>query len=490
MDRGDNTGHPGPKFPEDTLIKTGYQGKRMDINNIKKALVVGLGFRTGLATSNFLAGRGVETVVTDSKTRYELNEIIEKLDKNVRVIAGNQVPSIVDEGFDCLILSPGVPKSIPLVQAAVKKGIPVISEIELAYAFLKGNIIAITGTDGKSTTTMLTWHVLKELGYHALVGGNIGIPLISLVDESTDDSITVIELSSFQLETIDTFRPDASAVLNITPDHLDRYRDMDEYFQTKMRITMNQKEDDVFVYNMDDSPLREAATDVHTRRLCFSLDTRNGDMFFKDDVIFFKTNGQRIPFMKAKNMFLMGYHNIMNTMAAILLVRSILEKRGDNIDYDRMIMACSTFKGLEHRMEVLGVCQSRTIINDSKATTVGAVEMALRSLIVPGILILGGRTKGDDYSRLKSSLAGSVRALVLIGESKKLFREIFSEYSCIDADDIEDAMIKAMKASHEGDAILLSPACASFDMFKSYEERGRAFKEAYRKLLQGELHWT
>jgi UDP-N-acetylmuramoylalanine--D-glutamate ligase len=450
----------------------------MDIKAMKKALVVGLGFRSGLAACNFLAGRGVETVVSDNKSREELADVIRELNVAVRVVAGPQEPSILDEGFDCVVLSPGVPASIPLIRSAVDRNIPVISEIELACRFLKGNIIAITGTDGKSTTTMLTYHILRELGYKVHVGGNIGIPLISIVSDTSDDSITVIELSSFQLETIDSFRPDAAALLNITPDHLDRYDSMEDYFEAKMRITLNQRPDDFFVYNMDDRWIMKGLPRVKEKSLAFSLDTRNGDIFYKDDIIFLKEGPNRQAFMKTKRMFLVGLHNVQNAMASILLIQSIVKKRGQKLDCDRAVMACSSFRGLEHRMEVLGVYQSRTIINDSKATTVGAVEMALRSLIVPGVLILGGRTKGDDYSRLRHTLDSSVRAIVLIGESKKEFREIFHDYHCIEADDLDDALARAMKISHEGDAILLSPACASYDMFANFEERGRVFKEA------------
>ncbi|MDR3238147.1 MAG: UDP-N-acetylmuramoyl-L-alanine--D-glutamate ligase [Spirochaetia bacterium] len=462
----------------------------MNVNELKKILVVGLGFRTGLAASNFLARRGVETVVTDSKSSAELADIIARLDKNVRVITGKQEPAILDEGFDCIVLSPGVPKKIPLIAAAVERNIPVLAEIELAWRFLKGSVIAITGTDGKTTTTMLTHYILKELGFHALVGGNVGIPLISIVDESSDDTITVVELSSFQLETIDSFRPDAAAILNITPDHLDRYDSMEDYFAAKMRITMNQTEDDFLIYSLDDIALSGAVKTSRAKTLAFSIDTRNGDIFYKEDIIFFRDSGERRLFMKTKNMFLVGLHNIQNSMASILLVRSILEKRGLELDYDRAVLACSSFKGMPHRMELLGVFQERTFLNDSKATTVGAVAMALRSLIVPGVIILGGRSKGDDYSRLSPYLRGAVRAIILIGESKKEFAQIFKEYNCVEADTIDDAVVKAMGLSREGDAILLSPACASFDMFKDYEERGDTFREAFRKLGSGELKWN
>ena len=462
----------------------------MDINKMKKVLVVGLGFRTGLAVSNFLVKRGIEIVVTDSKDMNELADITAQLDSRVRVIAGEQKPSILDEGFDCIVLSPGVPKKIPLIAAAIEKKIPVIAEIELASCFLKGSIIAITGTDGKTTTTMLTHYILKALGFHALVGGNVGIPLISLVDESTDETITVVELSSFQLETIETFRPDVAAILNVTPDHLDRYDSMEDYFAAKMRITMNQTSSDYLVYNLDDEALKKATPTVKARTLSFSIDTRDGDIFYKDDLIFFKDSGERRLFMKTKNMFLVGLHNIQNSMASMLLIRSIAEKRGIELDYDKAVLACSSFKGLPHRMEPVGVFLGRTFLNDSKATTVGAVIMAVRSLIVPGVIILGGRTKGDDYSRLLPFLRGTVRAVVLIGESKTEFAELFKEIKCIEAETLEDAVVKAMKESHEGDAVLLSPACASYDMFGDFEERGEAFREAYAKLISGELIWN
>ena len=458
--------------------------------NFKKVLVVGLGFRTGLAVSNFLARRGVDVSVSDNKSAGELSDVIAGLDNRVRVFAGEQNPRILDEGFDCVVLSPGVPKKIPLIASAIERKIPVLAEIELASYFLKGSIIAITGTDGKTTTTALTHHILKALGYHSLAGGNIGIPLISLVDESNDDTVTVVELSSFQLETINSFRPDAAAILNITPDHLDRYDSMDEYFAAKMRITMNQTENDFLIYNFDDNSLREAVKKSKAKTLAFSIDTRDGDIFYKDDIIFFKSSGERRPFMKTKNMFLVGLHNIQNSMASILLVKSIVDKRGGEFDCDKAVLACSSFKGMPHRMEPLGVFQDRTFLNDSKATTVGAVTMALRSLIVPGILILGGRTKGDDYSRLSPCLRGTARAVILIGESQNEFAEIFKEHKCVIADSMDDAVVKAMKVSLEGDAILLSPACASFDMFKNFEERGDAFREAFEKLKSGELIWN
>ena len=204
-----------------------------------KVLVVGLGYRTGVSSAAFLAGRGAAVTVSDIKSEQELIELIMKLDTSVKVIAGHQNPDILDAGFDLVVLSPGVPAGIPLIQEALKRKIPVISEIELAFRNMKGSFIGITGTDGKSTTTSLTAHIFEELGFETFIGGNIGIPLISFADRTTDKSVTVIELSSFQLETVDTFKPDVAAILNVTPDHLDRYSNMEGYFEAKKRIFKN-----------------------------------------------------------------------------------------------------------------------------------------------------------------------------------------------------------------------------------------------------------
>ncbi len=457
--------------------------------HINKALVVGLGFRSGLAAANFMARRGVAVTVSDVKSVEELAEIMAQLDPSVKVIAGNQAPEILDDGFDLLVLSPGVPVRIPLVQEALCRGIHVIAEIELAYAFIRGGIIAITGTDGKSTTTSLTGHILSELGYHTIVGGNIGIPLVSLVEETTDDSIAVIELSSFQLETIDRFHADVASILNLSPDHLDRYEGMEGYFTAKKRIGENQTPADCFVYNYDDEYLAEGIGDVRGALTSFSLKNENADAFLKDGMIYLKDAGDN-PVLDPSKMKVVGLHNVQNAMAALLMVAACLKRKGLPLDYDAMAEACCSFEGLEHRMERIGEFRERTFINDSKATTVGAVSMALRGLSGNGILIIGGRTKGDDYSRLADEVKGRVRAIVLLGESKEMFAEIFSGYKTVMASDMDDAVAQAMNMSSEGDVIILSPACASFDMYSSYDERGKIFKAAFEKLKEGVLLWT
>lgn len=460
------------------------------MDTYKKALVIGLGYRTGLATANFLAARGVEVTVTDTKSAEELADIIAKLDSSVKVIAGNQEPSILDEGFDIVVLSPGVPKKIPLVREAESRGIPVISEIELAYRNMKGYTIGITGTDGKSTTTSLTGHIFKELGFHTLVGGNIGIPLISLADQATDKTVTVIELSSYMLETIDTFKPDVAAILNVTPDHLDRYDGMEDYFAAKKRIFMNQSDEDWFVYNMDSEMLSASSGQYPAHTLGFSIDNNEADAFTANNHIYCAMKAIHYPVISIDKLPILGIHNIQNVMASILMVLALHEKMGTFPDPDRIAEAIRSFKGLEHRMEFAGEFMGRTFVNDSKATTIGAVQMAVLSMKDRGVLIIGGRTKGDDYSRLRDVVRDKARGIVLIGESSDMFAEIFSGMNYIKAGSMEDAVVKAMQMSHEGDMVLLSPACASFDMFTSYDERGKVFKEWVKKLAGGELSWT
>jgi UDP-N-acetylmuramoylalanine--D-glutamate ligase len=457
-------------------------------NNIHKALVVGLSYRTGLAVSNFLAAREVTVVASDNKSEAELSDVIRKLDPTVRVVAGNQNPAILDEGFDALILSPGVPKTIPLVVEAYKRRIPVMAEVELAFRHMKGNLIGITGTDGKSTTTALTGHVFRELGIDTYVGGNIGIPLVSFAGKTSEKSVVVAELSSFQLETIIDFKPDVAALLNVTPDHLDRYDGMNEYLEAKMRIAMNQDGGDYFIYNKDDVVSARSAARVKSRVLSFSIESADADIFYRDGAVYLRDGGRRV--FQASRMKILGMHNVQNAMVAILSAQAIMRKRGIETDYEKIAEAVYSFPGLEHRLERIGVFQGREFINDSKATTVNAVLTALRSFPGMGVLILGGRTKGDDYSRLKIGLEGKIRSLVLIGESKEYFSKILSGFRHVYADTLDDAAVQAMRESREGDVILLSPACASFDMFKNYEERGAEFIKSFRRLERGELSWT
>ncbi len=457
--------------------------------NAKKILVVGLGYRTGLAACNFLAGRGYEVAVTDTKDRASLEEVIAKLNPSVEVIAGRQDPSVLDGGYDSIILSPGVPQTIPLVVEAKRRGIAVISEIELAYRNMKGNIIAITGTDGKSTTTELTGHILRSIGIDTRVGGNIGTPLISLVDETGDETVSVIELSSFQLETVDSFRPDAAAILNVTPDHLDRYDSMEDYFNAKMRIAMNQTRADYFVYYKDDPIIAGGLSGIRSKVASFSFTDKNADAYFERGYVYVRCADNLVQCLDASRLQILGRHNVLNCMAAIMLVVAVLLKRGTKPDFGTIAEACYSFKGLPHRMECVGEYEGRTFINDSKATTVGAVQMALAGIPGDVVLILGGHTKGDDYSRLSEAMKGRVKTLVLIGESADEFSKLFSPFNCVRAGSLDEAVVKAMRGSAAGDTIILSPACASYDMFKNFEDRGERFRDSVQKLLSGGLAW-
>ena len=304
------------------------------------------------------------------------------------------------------------------------------------------------------------------------------------------DSVTVIELSSFQLETVRDFRADAAAVLNITPDHLDRYPGMKEYAAAKMRIAGNQGPDNAFVYYLDDDNLRPWLGSVKSRTMSFSLASKGADAFLDNGMINVRRRGAVVPVLEASRMAIIGRHNVLNAMASFLLVLAILDSRGIEPDYARLAELCAGFTGLPHRMERVGEFMGRTFINDSKATTVGAVEMALDGFSGNAVLILGGRTKGDDYSRLAESIRGKLRGLVLMGESNAEFSKIFSGYKPVLAESLDGAVTAAMKLSGAGDTILLSPACASFDMFKSFEERGEKFRDSFTRLAKGELKWT
>ncbi len=452
-------------------------------------LVVGLGYRTGLQTANFLIRRNFKVTVNDIKPEDSLLEIINQLDKGIDVITGHQSPDILNEKYDLIVLSPGVPAYIDLIKKAHELEIPVIAEVELSYYYMKGYWIGITGTDGKSTTTALIAHVLKGLGYKAREGGNIGIPLISLVDSSDDDTITVAELSSFQLETISSFRPDVSVILNITPDHLDRYNGISEYLQAKLRICMNQNNDDYVIYNIDDALLKKSVQ-TNALKKKFSLIDRNSDSYYSDGSVFIKENDKPVKVINSSELSIMGIHNVQNTMAAMLTVKCICAKMGKPFNIDAAAQQCALFKGLPHRMERLGSYKGRNFINDSKATTIGSVEMAIRSVDKNSIFIIGGRAKGDDYFRLAEIMKGKVKAVLLIGETKDDLSVVFKDFAVQKVVNMESALAVGMKISSEGDTIILSPAAASFDMYKNYEQRGDDFKAQFERLKKGEISWT
>ncbi|MCL2154535.1 MAG: UDP-N-acetylmuramoyl-L-alanine--D-glutamate ligase, partial [Leptospirales bacterium] len=293
-----------------------------------------------------------------------------------------------------------------------------------------------------------------------------------------------------QLETIDSFKPDVASILNAAPDHLDRYKDIHEYYEAKKRIFMRQDNSDFFIYNCDNEIIENSKMNFPSNSLRFSVYDDSADSFYRDENIYVVYDGYIIPVVDVRKLSIIGIHNIYNVMASLLMVVSLHKKLNITPDFNKIGDACCSFKGLDHRMEYIGKYNERSFVNDSKATTISAVEMAVKSIKDKGVIILGGRTKGDDYSKLRDIIDEKIRAVILIGESKEFFLEIFKGFNTVAADNMEDAVLKAMKNSEEGDMILLSPACASYDMFEDYEARGNIFKECFNKLSEGKISWN
>lgn len=440
-------------------------------------LVVGLG-KSGAASARFLQARGAKVTVSDSKSLEQLaGEIPGLLDCGIAVETGGHGERTF-RGQDLIVVSPGVPSdSAPLVQARVH-GVPIIGEIELAARFLQGRIVAITGSNGKTTTTTLTGEILAASGFPVVVGGNIGTPAICLVDQTTPESFVVLEVSSFQLETIQTFRPFLSAVLNITPDHLDRHRTLEAYVDAKARIFENQKDSDFCVLNADD-PAANALTSrakcpvVHfSRRTEVSVGTfvRQGKIFFRDG----QTEREVLP---VAEITLQGAHNLENVLAAVCLA----SLAGCPAEIIRQ--AVRAFQAVEHRLEFVAEIAGVRYFNDSKATNVDATIKALESFPANIHLILGGKDKGSDYSVLNPLLRERVKRVYTIGTAaEKIQSQIQGSAEVVAAGTLETAVQRAAAAATPGDIVLLAPACASFDQFQSYEHRGKLFKEVVRAL--------
>ena len=381
---------------------------------------------------------------------------------------------------DYIVLSPGVPIDAPIVKLAREKQIKILSEIEIAFDQCEAPIVAITGTNGKTTTTTLVGEIFKRAGWNTFVAGNIGIAFSEIVDQAKGDkAIVVLEVSSFQLDAIDTFRPKVSAILNITPDHLDRYKNYEAYIQSKYRIVENQKGYDVFVYNHDDEHARNCADTVNIRTFGFSLkeELKQGTYLAGDDVVI-RIGREKEVLINRNEIGIPGPHNLMNAMAAALMTRTM------GIEYDAIREALRAFKGVEHRIEFVRELNGVKYYNDSKATNVDSVYYALGSFKEPIILIAGGKDKGNDYSKIAESVKEHVKAIVTVGKGaekiEKFFKDMKPIYSA--GMSMEEAVRLAKDAAVPGDIVLLSPACASFDMFDNYEHSGRVFKELVNQL--------
>ncbi|HEY4709814.1 MAG TPA: UDP-N-acetylmuramoyl-L-alanine--D-glutamate ligase [Candidatus Acidoferrales bacterium] len=442
----------------------------------KRVLVVGLA-RTGVAVSLFAAAYGARVTATDEKPESALGETAARLRANgVKLELGGHPPAAFFEQ-DLIVVSPGVPASLPQLVLAQVAGIPVWGDIELAWRFLRGTVVAITGSNGKTTTTSLVTHILETAGVPTLVGGNIGAPLISLVESSTDSTVTVVEISSFQLETIQAFRPEIGVLLNLTPDHLDRYASFEQYAAAKMRLFENQLDRDFAILNADDPEVTKRMPS-RSHVLWFSRQKRVAEgAFLLDDQIMFRHEGSQIAVARRSAIPLRGEHNIENVLAACAAAYLAgAEPAG-------ISEGVKTFRGVEHRLEFAGEKGGVGFYNDSKATNVDAALKAIEAFPGPLVVILGGKHKGSAYTPLREALRARGRVALLIGEAaEKIALDLGDVLPCVQAGTLDHAVGLAADRARPGDVVLLAPACSSFDQFESYEQRGREFKELVARL--------
>ncbi|MFZ0759254.1 MAG: UDP-N-acetylmuramoyl-L-alanine--D-glutamate ligase [Candidatus Sulfotelmatobacter sp.] len=447
----------------------------------KRVLVVGLG-NSGVASALFLKAHGARVTVSDTKSGDELhNEIPVLLDHGITVETGGHGERTF-RGQDLIVVSPAVPVDAPLLVEARSWGESVIGEIELAAQFLPGPIVAITGSNGKTTTTALTGEVMAAGGLPTLVGGNIGTPAISLAGRATPETVIVLEVSSFQLETIQTFRPKVAVVLNVTPDHLDRHRTFEAYVDAKVRIFENQRENDFAVLNADDPTCAGMAARTQAQVFWFSRQkevrrgawVREGNIVFRDEAGLQKKAQREI--MLVSEIPLKGAHNLENVLAAVCAAALM------GCAAEKIRQAVREFKAVEHRLEFVATIRGVDYYNDSKATNVDATIKALESFPSNIHLILGGKDKGSDYSVLNDLLRQRVKRVYTIGAAAAKIESQIKGAEVVHAETLENALRRANAAAQAGDVVLLAPACASFDQFKNYEQRGQAFKEIVRGL--------
>jgi UDP-N-acetylmuramoylalanine--D-glutamate ligase len=449
-------------------------------------LVIGLG-RSGLASIDVLSGHRVALYATDEKPAAELADAIAKARSfGARFVAAAEIESVLAE-LTCAVLSPGVPPTSPVVRRLHEANIPVFGEIELAYRLCKAPIIAVTGTKGKSTTTALIGHLLRGCGLTVRVGGNIGAPLIKEVRDAQPGDWIVAEVSSFQLETIRAFKPRVAVLLNVAPDHLDRYHSMDEYAEAKYRICANQSMKDWFVGNLDDPRIRalhwrRGDTRVQARQLWYTLDSRErATMYLRDGVLTYAPvagDPRPVPIVPRNEIPLPGDHNVANAMAALLAALAV------ECPPALLRQAIGTFAPMHHRLETIAEIDGVRYVDDSKATNPLSVIAALRTYDVPIVLIAGGRAKGASFNVCAGEIRRRVRALVAIGEAAAEIARVARGVPCVRALSMEEAVQRAREFATPGGIVLLSPGCASFDMFASAEDRGEQFAAAVAALRE------
>jgi len=452
----------------------------MELNG-KRALVVGLG-KSGVASALFMKAHGARVTVSDTKSGDELrNEIPVLLDHGITVETGGHGDRTF-RGQDLIVVSPGVPVDAPPLVQARSLGEMVIGEIELAAQFLPGPIVAITGSNGKTTTTTLMGEIMTAAGVPTLVGGNIGTPAISLAERAKPETVVVLEISSFQLETVQTFRPKIAVVLNVTPDHLDRHRTFEIYTDAKARIFENQQGSDFAVLNADDPNCVAMGARTRAQVFWFSRqkEVQQGAWVRDGNVVFRDSNGQR-EILQVSEIPLKGAHNLENVLAAVcsgVLMGCAPEK---------VRQAVRDFKAVEHRLEFVATIAGVDYYNDSKATNVDATIKALESFPANIHLILGGKDKGSDYTVLNDLIRQRVKVVYTIGAAATKIESQVKGADIVHAETLENAIRKANATAQAGDVVLLAPACASFDQFKNYEHRGKIFKDIVAALATAKV---
>ena len=450
----------------------------MELKN-KRVLVVGLG-KSGLSSALFLRAQGARVTVSDTRSAEALaKEIPALLDAGIMVESGGH-GLLTFRRQDLIVVSPGVPMDTPEVKQVKAFGLPVIGELELASRFLQGKVVAITGSNGKTTTTTLLGKIFADAGEATLVGGNIGLPVIDLVAKSTADTVSVLEVSSFQLETIEEFHPWISVVLNITPDHLDRHGSFENYAAAKARITERQEAGDFLVLNGEDKPTQMVAAKTRAQIYWFSARRaiKQGAFVHGESIFFVAKEGAKPePVMPVAEIKLKGAHNVENVLAAVCAARLA------GIPAEKIRASVAGFKGVEHRLEFVRLLRGVEFYNDSKATNVDAAMKAVASFAGGIHLILGGKDKDSNYATMADALKERVKIVYTIGSAaEKIERQLQGVVKIVSAETMQTAVAEASKAAVAGDIVLLAPACSSFDQFENYEHRGQVFRQLVNEL--------
>ena len=446
----------------------------------KKVLVFGSG-KSGIGAADLLEQTGATPVIYDGNEKIDKEAVLHKIPHHSRTeVYAGKLPKEVQDSLDLVVLSPGVPTDIPMVRAFYEQGLPVWGEVELAYRTGKGRVLAITGTNGKTTTTALLGKIMKDAEDSVFVVGNIGTPYTSKALEMKDNTTTVAEISSFQLETIEEFAPAVSAILNITEDHLNRHHTMEEYIRVKELIIKNQTADNYCVLNYEDPVLREFGKNIVPKTVYFSSErVLEQGIYLDGDQIILKTEKEEIPVVHTGDLKLLGKHNFENVMAAVAMAYYA------GVSIDSIRRSICEFTAVEHRIEYVTEKNGVAYYNDSKGTNPDAAIKGIQAMNRPTLLIGGGYDKGSSYDEWLNAFDGKVRYLVLIGQTRDKIREAAERLGvcpCILCENLEEAVKICAEKAEPGDAVLLSPACASWGQFDNYEQRGDMFKEYVRNL--------